>query len=118
MYIMGTELAADGSEEQKRSTCRRSPAAEQPSAGVRGTEPTTGTDTTQLQTMAVRDGDHYIVNGQKVWISRAEYSDLMLLIARTTPREDVRKKTDGLSVFLVDLGAAVGNGVTIRRCAR
>ena len=78
------------------------------------TEPTTGTDTTQLQTMAVRDGDRYIVSGQKVWISRAEYSDLMLLIARTTPREDVRKKTDGLSVFLVDLRAAVGNGVTIR----
>ena len=78
------------------------------------TEPTTGTDTTQLKTMAVRDGDRYIVNGQKVWISRAEYSDLMLLIARTTPLEEVKKKTEGLSVFLVDLRTAVGNGLTIR----
>ena len=64
--------------------------------------------------MAVRDGDHYIVNGQKVWISRAEYSDLMLLVARTTPLEEVKKKTEGLSVFLVDLRTAVGHGVTIR----
>ena len=78
------------------------------------TEPTTGTDTTQLKTMAVRRGDSYIANGQKVWISRAEHSDLMLLIARTTPLEEVKKKTDGLSVFLIDLRHAVGNGMTIR----
>ena len=78
------------------------------------TEPTTGTDTTQLKTMAVRKGDSYVVNGQKVWISRAEYSDLMLLVARTTPLEEVKKKTDGLSVFLIDLRTAIGHGMTIR----
>ncbi len=113
MYIMGT-LLRHGSEEQKRRYLPQlaSGALRLQAFGV--TEPTTGTDTTQLRTMAVRDGDRYVVNGQKVWISRAEYSDLMLLIARTTPREEVVKKTDGLSVFLVDLRAAVGRGVTIR----
>ena len=113
MYIMGT-LLRHGSEEQKRRYLPQiaSGALRLQAFGV--TEPTTGTDTTQLRTMAVRDGDRYVVNGQKVWISRAEHSDLMLLIARTTPREEVVKKTDGLSVFLVDLRAAVGAGVTIR----
>ena len=113
MYIMGT-LLRHGSDAQKREYLPKiaSGALRLQAFGV--TEPTAGTDTTQLQTMAVRDGDRYIVNGQKVWISRAEYSDLMLLIARTTPREEVVKKTDGLSVFLVDLRSAVGHGVTIR----
>ena len=113
MYIMGT-LLRHGSEEQKREYLPKIASGELRLQAFGVTEPTTGTDTTQLQTMAVRDGDRYIVNGQKVWISRAEYSDLMLLIARTTPREEVVKKTDGLSVFLVDLRSAVGNGVTIR----
>jgi acyl-CoA dehydrogenase len=113
MYIMGT-LLRHGSEEQKREYLPKIAGGELRLQAFGVTEPTTGTDTTQLQTMAVRDGDRYIVNGQKVWISRAEYSDLMLLIARTTPREEVVKKTDGLSVFLVDLRSAVGNGVTIR----
>ena len=72
------------------------------------TEPTTGTDTLALRTTAVRDGDRYVVNGQKIWTSRAEHSDLMLLLARTTPREQVTKRTDGLSVFLVDMRAAQG----------
>jgi acyl-CoA dehydrogenase len=78
-------------------------------------EPTTGSDTTQLKTMAVRKGDKYIVNGQKVWISRAEHSDLMLLIARTTPLEQVKKRSEGLSVLLVDMTAAIGRGITIRQ---
>ncbi|MBM3517108.1 MAG: acyl-CoA dehydrogenase [Alphaproteobacteria bacterium] len=78
------------------------------------TEPTTGSDTTQLKTTARRVGDHYRINGQKVWISRVEHSDLMLLLARTTPADQVRKRSGGLSVFLVDLRTAVGNGLTVR----
>ena len=78
------------------------------------TEPTSGTDTTALRTVAKREGDKYIVNGQKIWTSRAEHSDLMLLLARTTPRGEVAKKTDGLSTFIVDMKAALGNGLTIR----
>ena len=113
MYVMGT-LLRHGSEEQKREYLPKIAAGELRLQAFGVTEPTSGTDTTRLQTMAVRRGDRYVVNGQKVWISRAEHSDLMLLIARTTPREEVRKKTDGLSVFLVDLRGAVGNGVTIR----
>jgi acyl-CoA dehydrogenase len=70
--------------------------------------PTTGSDTTQLKTRAVRDGDRYIVNGQKVWTSRAKHSDLMLLLARTTPRDEVTKRTQGLSVFLVDMRESLG----------
>ena len=113
MYIMGT-LLRHGSEAQKREYLPKIASGELRLQAFGVTEPTTGTDTTQLKTMAVRDGDRYIVNGQKVWISRAEHSDLMLLIARTTPLEEVKKKTEGLSVFLVDLRTAVGNGVTIR----
>ena len=113
MYIMGT-LLRHGSDEQKRHYLPRIAGGELRLQAFGVTEPTTGTDTTQLKTMAVRDGDHYVVNGQKVWISRAEHSDLMLLIARTAPLEAVKKKTEGLSVFLVDLRTAVGNGVTIR----
>ena len=113
MYIMGT-LLRHGSDAQKREYLPKIASGELRLQAFGVTEPTTGTDTTQLKTMAVRDGDRYIVNGQKVWISRAEYSDLMLLIARTTPLDAVKKKTEGLSVFLVDLRTAVGNGVTIR----
>ena len=78
------------------------------------TEPSSGTDTTRIRTKAVRDGDDYIVSGQKVFISRVEHSDLMLLLVRTTPREQVEKRTQGMSVLLVDLREAVGNGLTVR----
>ena len=98
MYIMGT-LLRHGSEEQKREYLPKIASGELRLQAFGVTEPTTGTDTTQLQTMAVRDGDRYVVNGQKVWISRAEYSDLMLLIARTTPREEVVRE-DGRAVRL------------------
>ena len=114
MYIMGT-LLRHGSEAQKQEYLPRIAAGELRLQAFGVTEPTSGTDTTRLQTMAVRRGDRYVVNGQKVWISRAEHSDLMLLLARTTPLDAVQRKTDGLSVFLVDLRAAVGNGLTIRR---
>ncbi len=113
MYIMGT-LLRHGSPEQKQEFLPKIANGELRLQAFAVTEPTTGTDTTQLKTLAVRKGDRYVVNGQKVWISRAEYSDLMLLIARTTPLAEVKKKTDGLSVFLIDLRTAVGNGVTIR----
>ena len=78
------------------------------------TEPGSGTDTTSLRTFAKREGDTYVVNGQKVWTSRAEHSDLMLLLARTTPRDQLKKKTEGLSTFIVDMKQALGNGLTIR----
>src|SRR3546814_10686390 len=78
------------------------------------TEPTAGTDTTRIRTFAKRVDDKYIVNGQKIWISRAEHSDLMILLCRTTPREDCAKPSDGMSVLLVDMREAVGNGLTIR----
>src|SRR5213078_3862608 len=77
-------------------------------------EPTTGSDTTQLKTLATRKGDKYIVKGQKIWISRAEHSDLMLLLARTMPLEEVRKRTEGLSTILVDIGNSLGHGLAIR----
>lgn len=113
MYIMGT-LLRHGSEEQKQKYLPQiaTGALRLQAFGV--TEPTTGSDTTQLKTRAVRQGDEYVINGQKVWTSRALYSDLMLLLARTTPLDQVQKKTDGISVFLVDLREARGNGVDIR----
>jgi acyl-CoA dehydrogenase len=113
MYIMGT-LLRHGSEEQKRRWLPdiASGALRLQAFGV--TEPTTGSDTTQLKTRAVRKGDHYVVDGQKVWTSRALHSDLMLLLARTTPADRVAKRTDGLSVFLVDLREAIGRGVEIK----
>jgi Acyl-CoA dehydrogenases len=113
MYIMGT-LLRHGTEEQKQKYLPEiaSGALRLQAFGV--TEPTTGSDTTQLKTRAVRDGDDYVINGQKVWTSRALYSDLMLLLARTTPIDQVAKKTDGISVFLIDLREARGNGVDIR----
>ncbi|MDA1183785.1 MAG: acyl-CoA/acyl-ACP dehydrogenase [Acidobacteria bacterium] len=113
MYIMGTVLR-HGSDEQKARYLPKVASGELRLQAFAVTEPTSGTDTTRLQTSAVRDGDKYVVNGQKLWISRAEHSDLMLLIARTTRLDRIEKKTDGLSVFLVDLRSAVGNGITIR----
>jgi len=113
MYTMGTVLR-HGSPAQKARYLPEIAAGTLRLQAFGVTEPTTGTDTTKLKTRAVRDGDHYIVNGQKIWTSRALYSDLMLLLARTTPLEEVKKKTEGLSVFLVDMRRAVGNGMTIR----
>ncbi len=113
MYIMGT-LLRHGSEEQKRRYLPRIASGEIRLQAFGVTEPTTGSDTTKLKTRAQREGDHYVVNGQKVWTSRAEHSDMMLLLARTTPLERVRGRTEGLSVFLVDLKASLGKGVEIR----
>ena len=112
MYIMGT-LLRHGSKDQRRHYLPKIANGSLRLQAFGVTEPTTGTDTTQMKTMAVRRGDRYIVNGQKVWISRVEHSDLMLLVARTTPLEEVRKKTEGLSVLLVDLKGAIGNGMTV-----
>jgi acyl-CoA dehydrogenase len=113
MYIMGT-LLRHGSAAQKQQYLPKIAAGELRLQAFGVTEPTSGTDTTSLRTRAVRDGEHYVVNGQKVWTSRAAHSDLMLLLARTTPLGEVAKKSDGLSVFLVDLREAVGNGLEIR----
>ncbi|MEM7561859.1 MAG: acyl-CoA dehydrogenase family protein [Pseudomonadota bacterium] len=113
MYIMGT-LLRHGSDEQKMKYLPdiASGALRLQAFGV--TEPTSGTDTTRIKTKAVREGDHYVVTGQKVFISRVEHSDLLLLLVRTTPREQVEKPTQGMSVLLVDLREAVGNGLTVR----
>ncbi len=113
MYTMGTVLR-HGSEAQKRRWLPEIAAGRLRLQAFGVTEPTTGTDTTKLKTRAVRDGDHYVINGQKIWTSRARHSDLMLLLARTTPLEEVARKTEGLSVFLVDMREAVGHGMTIR----
>ena len=114
MYMMGTVLR-HGSEDQKRRYLPEVAAGRLRLQAFGVTEPTSGTDMLSLRTTAERDGDGgYVVNGQKVWTSRAEHSDLMLLLARTTPRERVEKRTDGLSVFLIDLRAARGNGLEIR----
>jgi acyl-CoA dehydrogenase len=113
MYIMGT-LLRHGSDAQKAAYLPRIASGELRLQAFGVTEPTSGTDTLALKTTAKRDDDHYVVNGQKLWTSRAEHSDLMLLLARTTPRAEAIKKTDGLSVFLVDMKAAAGNGMMIR----
>ena len=113
MYVMGTVLR-HGSEDQKRRYLPKVATGELRLQAFGVTEPTSGTDTTSLRTTARREGDAYIVRGQKIWTSRAEHSDLMLLLARTTPLDQVAKKTDGLSVFLVDMQAALGHGLTIR----
>jgi acyl-CoA dehydrogenase len=113
MYIMGT-LLNHGSEAQKREYLPRIASGELRLQAFGVTEPASGTDTTSIRTFAKREGDHYVVSGQKVWTSRAEHSDLMLLLARTTPREEVAKRTDGLSVFIVDMRDALGHGLTIR----
>ncbi|OGA19884.1 MAG: acyl-CoA dehydrogenase [Betaproteobacteria bacterium RIFCSPLOWO2_02_FULL_63_19] len=113
IYIMGT-LLRNGSDAQKRKYLPgvATGALRLQAFGV--TEPDAGTDTTSIRTAAVRQGDRYVINGQKVWTSRAEHSDLMFLLARTTAREQVKKKTDGLSVFLVDMREALGRGLSIR----
>jgi len=113
MYIMGT-LLRHGSKEQKERYLPKIASGELRLQSFAVTEPAAGTDTTKLKTMAVRDGDRYVVNGQKVWISRVQHSDLMLLLARTTPLADVRKKSEGLSVFLVDLADAEHRGMRVR----
>jgi hypothetical protein len=113
MYTMGTILR-HGTPDQK---ARYLPAIASGALRLQAfgvTEPTSGTDTTRLRTFARREGDKYIVNGQKIWISRAEHSDLMVLLCRTTAREDAAKPSDGMSVLLVDMRTAVGNGLTIR----
>ena len=106
-----------GSEEQKRRYLPRIASGELRLQSMGVTEPTTGSDTTRLKTTAVRDGDRYIVNGQKTWISRVQHSDLMILLARTTPLPEVNKKSEGLSIFLVDLKSAIGRGMTVRPIA-
>jgi acyl-CoA dehydrogenase len=116
MYIMGT-LLRHGSDAQKRHYLPRIASGEWRLQSFAVTEPTTGTDTTQIRTVATREGDHYIVRGQKVFISRIQHSDLMLLLARTTPLTEVRKKTEGLSVFLVELRDATTRGMTVRPIA-
>jgi len=113
MYTMGT-LLRHGSPEQKTRFLPPIARGELRLQAFGVTEPTTGTDTTKLKTRAVREGDHYVVTGQKVWTSRALHSDLMLLLARTTPRDQVKKKTEGLSVFLVDIRDCLGKGLEIR----
>ena len=113
MYVMGT-LLRYGSTEQKLRYLPAVASGELRLQAFGVTEPTSGTDTTRIRTFARRQGDDYIVNGQKIWISRAEHSDLMVLLCRTTPREAAAKPTDGLSVLLVDMREAVGNGLTIR----
>src|SRR6195256_4828499 len=113
MYIMGT-LLRHGSEEQKQRYLPSIASGKLRLQAFGVTEPTTGSDTTQLKTRAERRGDVYVVNGQKIWTSRALHSDLMLLLARTTPLDQVKRRTDGLSVFLVDLREAKGNGIDIR----
>jgi acyl-CoA dehydrogenase len=113
MYNMGT-LLRHGSDEQKKTYLPKIASGELRLQSMGVTEPTTGTDTTRIKTTAVRKGDRYVVNGQKVWISRIQHSDLMILLARTTPLEQVKKKSEGMSIFLVDLREAIGNGLTVR----
>ncbi len=113
MYVMGTVLR-HGSEAQKQAYLPDVASGQLRLQAFGVTEPGSGTDTTSLKTFARREGDSYIVNGQKIWTSRAEYSDLMILLARTTPRDQVTKRTEGLSVFIVDMREAIGNGLTIR----
>ena len=113
MYTMGTVLR-HGNDAQKKMYLPRIADGSLRLQAFGVTEPTSGTDTLALKTTATRDGDSYIIRGQKIWTSRAAQSDLMLLLARTTPRDKVEKKTDGLSVFLIDLKSLVGQGVTIR----
>ena len=116
MYNMGT-LLRHGSAEQKARYLPRIASGELRLQSMAVTEPTAGTDTTAISTVAERKGDRYVVNGQKVWISRVQHSDLMILLARTTPATQVRKKSEGLSIFLVDLRDALGHGLTARPIA-
>ena len=113
MYNMNT-LVRHGSEEQKRLYLPKIASGELRLQSMGVTEPTAGTDTTKITTTAVRKGDRYVINGQKVWISRVKHSDLMILLARTTPLEQVEKKSQGLSIFLVDIHDAVKSGMSVR----
>jgi acyl-CoA dehydrogenase len=113
MYNMGT-LLRHGSDEQKLRYLPRIASGELRLQSMGVTEPTTGTDTTKIKTTAIRKGDRYIVNGQKVWISRVQHSDLMILLARTTPLDQVKRKSLGMSIFMVDLRDAIGNGLEVK----
>jgi acyl-CoA dehydrogenase len=113
VYVMGTMLR-HGLEEQKREYLPKIASGELRLQAFGVTEPEAGTDTTQLRTTAVRDGDHYVINGRKIYISRVRQSDLMVLLARTTPLDHVQRKSEGLSVFLIDLREAVGDGLTVK----
>jgi acyl-CoA dehydrogenase len=113
MYNMGT-LLRHGSTAQKDFYLPKIAKGELRLQSMGVTEPTTGTDTTKIKTTAVRKGDRYVVNGQKVWISRIQHSDLMILLARTTPLAEVTKKSEGMSIFIVDLRDAIGHGMTVR----
>ncbi|MBR0693521.1 acyl-CoA dehydrogenase family protein [Bradyrhizobium lablabi] len=113
MYTMGTVLR-HGNDAQKATYLPKVATGELRLQAFGVTEPTSGTDTSSLKTFARRDGDHYVVNGQKIWTSRAEHSDLMILLARTTPKERAKKRTDGLSVFIVDMREVKGKGLEIR----
>ncbi len=116
MYNMGT-LLRHGSSEQKAEYLPRIARGELRLQSMAVTEPTAGTDTAAIRTIAVRHGDRYVVNGQKVWISRVQHSDLMILLARTTPAAEAKKRSEGMSVFLVDLREAIGQGLTVRPIA-
>jgi len=113
MYNMGT-LLRHGSERQKQQYLPKIASGELRLQSMGVTEPTPGTDTTRIKTVAVKKGDRYVVNGQKVWISRVQHSDLMILLARTTPLDQVKKKSEGMSIFLVDLREAIGKGLEVR----
>jgi acyl-CoA dehydrogenase len=113
MYNMGT-LLRHGSAEQKRKYLPKIASGDLRLQSMGVTEPTTGTDTTKIKTTAERRGDRYVINGQKVWISRVQHSDLMILLARTTPLADVKKKSEGMSIFILDLREAIGHGLTVQ----
>jgi acyl-CoA dehydrogenase len=113
MYNMGT-LLRHGSAQQKQRYLPKIASGELRLQSMGVTEPTTGTDTTKIKTTAQRKGDRYVINGQKVWISRVQHSDLMILLARTTPIADVKKKSEGMSIFIVDLREAIGHGLTVQ----
>ena len=113
MYVMGT-LLRHGSEEQKRRHLPKIASGELRLQAFGVTEPEAGTDTTSIKTFARKEGDRYLISGRKIYISRVQHSDMMLLLARTTPREEVERKSEGLSVFLVDLREAVGSGLTVK----
>ncbi len=116
MYNMGT-LLRHGSKAQKQEYLPKIASGELRLQAMAVTEPTTGTDTTKIRTKAVKKGDRWVVDGQKVWISRVQHSDLMILLARTTPMDQVKKKSQGMSIFLVDLHRAIGNGMSVKPIA-
>ena len=116
MYNMGT-LLRHGSQQQKEFYLPKIASGEWRLQSMGVTEPTTGTDTTKIKTTAVKQGDRSVVNGQKVWISRIQHSDWMILLARTTPLADVKRKSEGMSIFMVDLKKAIGNGMTVQPIA-